>query len=151
MAFRCFYCAHLSVESLVGLAETEFTAGSFPQRAFYQHHASLDDLEDAASKSCALCRLILGYLQGTHDSDDGLPLYTRAKQLPFTSVKVAINSTHVYATEPLDRVQVFDALMVHIGPWMQPGRDATDEEIDAYYDQARLPTLEFNVVDSVGA
>lgn len=150
MVFQCSYCAHLSIELLVGLAETEFMAHSFPQHAFYQHHSSLDDLEHAAFKSCALCRLILGYLKDTHDSDDGLSLYTRAKQLPFTDVKVAINSTHVYSTEPLDRVQVFDAFMVHIGPWMEPGKDATDEEFDAYYDQARLPTLEFNIIDSIG-
>jgi hypothetical protein len=151
MAYRCPHCTTLSIQLLVDLTKEEFIAGSFPEGAFYQHHASLEDLEDSASRECALCQLILGYLQNTSESDDEeLSKYALAKLLPFTNIKIAINSSHVYGSEPLEKVWVFDTLMVQVGPWVQPGIDATDEEWDAYYEQPRLSTLEFNIINTFG-
>jgi hypothetical protein len=130
MAFRCDYCAKLSIERLVDLAKKEFSGHTFPSAAFYQHHNSFRDLEQSAGQGCALCRLILDSFKGTPwgngltwpnewegvglDSDSSA--YHAAMELGISDVKLSINAQHVYSDEPLESVSVFDALMVQIGP-----------------------------------
>jgi len=148
MAFECPYCANLSIELLVDLAKTELSGLFFPQKAFYRHQPSLGALEEAATKGCSLCSLVVEYLKSSRDHVNQWPYYTDATQLPSTDVKIALNSSHIRINEQLEKVQVFDTLMVHIGPWEDIGEEATEEELDAFY--ARLPTLEFNIVNLLG-
>lgn len=61
---RCNYCSKLSISHLVELAKVEFQSRIVPKQAFYQHHASLDDLEGSAASGCDLCILILDTLRG---------------------------------------------------------------------------------------
>lgn len=140
MAFRCDYCAGLSIERLVDLAKKEFAGHTFPSKAFYQHHSSFRDLEQTAERGCAFCRLILDSFKGTPwdygltwptawggvNLDSDFSAYHAAMALDASDVKLCINSEHFYDSEPLDKASVFDALMVQIGPV----QDYEDEEAE---------------------
>lgn len=133
MTTRCQCCEKLFLSDLVALAQKEFTANEFPQNSFYQHHSSFDALEQAANDGCNFCQLVLECFKGTPsrestgdllwpkewlrgDCDVSESMYAEAKDLDESSIKIAINSTHVYATVDLDAVEAFDALLVRVGP-----------------------------------
>jgi len=120
---------------LVDLAEEEFGGHHFPSRAFYPHHQSFNDLEEAANDGCDFCRLVVDLFKGipadiairisptwlrpgdAHGSIKSA--YTLAKTLKQSDVKVALGcnsqggrSTHI----PLQAVGAFDVLMIQVGP-----------------------------------
>ncbi|KAF3770676.1 HET-domain-containing protein [Cryphonectria parasitica EP155] len=135
MARRCHHCVGLSIESLIRLAKDEFKGyHEFPKQAFYQHHNSLQDLEASAESGCELCTLILDCFKGAQveDADDrpmawpedwvsdnhelGTSMFTVAKGLDDSSIRIAISADHVYATAGIEDVSQFDTLLVQIGP-----------------------------------
>ncbi|OHW95973.1 heterokaryon incompatibility protein [Colletotrichum incanum] len=135
MSSRCSHCITLTVEGLIELAKREFEAQEFPKEAYYQHHVSFDSLEQAACGGCDLCRLILNCFLCTPGSgepidwpgewddtlgisQEGQPqtMYSIAKRLEVSDVKLAINATHLYGWQPINDVQVFDEIMVQVGP-----------------------------------
>ncbi|KAK0707035.1 heterokaryon incompatibility protein-domain-containing protein [Lasiosphaeria miniovina] len=140
MASRCGYCAGLSIERLVDLAKTEFSAHAFPQRAFYQHHPSFGDVEQSATGGCDLCQLILECFRGTPWDDcsfwpsgwEGPRLdidksaYAAAKQLDVSDVKLCINTDHVWSSQPLESVSLFNKLLVHVGPIQEDDEEDSD-------------------------
>ncbi|KAI0413253.1 HET-domain-containing protein [Xylaria grammica] len=142
MSYQCEYCANLSISHLVELAEQEFVDGyfEFPSHGFYPHQPSLTDLEASALRGCVLCQLILEYLHGAEGPPDSymrMPLpytgraidsekksaYSFARDLPRNHVRICIRASHMVADESLDRVRVFDRLVVQVGDVEDP--DAT--------------------------
>lgn len=122
MAFECRYCAELSISALIELARKEFAGDTFPSRAYYLHHSSVDDLEDSADKGCSFCLLLVRCFKATPSDWNEMPpyhnngsIYDLAKWLPISDIKISINSTHVCHGESLDLVRTFDTVMVQIG------------------------------------
>jgi hypothetical protein len=122
MALECRYCAELCISALVELAKKEFAGDTSPLRAYYQHHSSIDDLEDSADKGCSFCLLLVRCCKATPSdggettlkhSDDSM--YKLAKWLPISDIKISINSAHVCHGESLDSARTFDTVMVQIG------------------------------------
>ncbi|KAL7915290.1 heterokaryon incompatibility domain-containing protein [Trichoderma velutinum] len=136
MSTRCRFCSGLSLETLFRLAKQEFSGHDFPTSAYYQHHGSFHDLEQAATAGCDLCLLIVDYMKGIHwvrgeswefDSNiwenpenPGIDIkdsaYNAAKQVALSEVKLSIGTDHVYAGDGLDKVRSFNTLLVQIGP-----------------------------------
>ena len=128
MKQRCHYCAALSVSQLAELAEKEFESHFFPQHAYYEHHHSNADLEQSAEDGCDFCDLILDCLKTTPDEPHASSgknsarvceisdsIYSFAKQLERSDVRLCIISDHVYLNDPIPKVKVFDTLLIQIG------------------------------------
>ncbi|KAI0442998.1 HET-domain-containing protein [Xylaria telfairii] len=146
---RCDYCAKLSISLLVDLAIVEFDSGYVPQQAFYQHHASLDDLESSAISGCDLCILIFDSFRGTpRDAPTETPttwpkqwaghtlqveasMLATTRNLTATDIKIFIDTEHLYVGDTLEHVRVFDVLRIHVGPVPPPLRlMGEDEELE---------------------
>ncbi|KAI5917149.1 HET-domain-containing protein [Camillea tinctor] len=137
---RCQYCEGLSLSRLIALAKQEYGSGVMPEQAFYQHHASLNDLENSATNGCDLCCLVLESLKCTgcepgYDKVWSAPVcqleesrFTRMKDLATTDIKLCITSSCLYGSDSLDSVRVLDSILVHIGP--VPLRDASPKSFD---------------------
>ncbi|PKK54203.1 hypothetical protein CI102_1010 [Trichoderma harzianum] len=143
MSTHCRPCSGLSAETLIGLAEQEFSGHEFPASAHYQHHNSFHDLEQAANGGCNLCSLIVDCFKGipwirgesyqfssclweTPGIEIEGSAYDAAKQLALFDVKLSIGTDHVYLGDGLDKVRSFNTLLVQIGPTELP------EESDDY-------------------
>ncbi|KAI0193495.1 HET-domain-containing protein [Astrocystis sublimbata] len=135
---RCDFCAKLSISHLIELAKVEFESGIIPQQAYYNHHVSLADLESSAVSGCDLCNLIFETLRGVpkydyekhasspHDTyrrwvggdnmENGCSMLDAARALADTNVKIFIDGEHLWRGDSLDKVRVFDALRIHLGP-----------------------------------
>ncbi|OLN92774.1 hypothetical protein CCHL11_06733 [Colletotrichum chlorophyti] len=136
MPSQCRYCAGLTIETLVELAKTGFEAQEFPQTAYYQHHQSFDDLEREAGNGCEFCQLILncflhtpcpepkpmewplGWNRELDLKQETQPrtMYSIAKELAVSDVKLCINATHLYGRQPLEDAEVLDEILVQVGP-----------------------------------
>ncbi|KAK5659916.1 hypothetical protein OQA88_13380 [Cercophora sp. LCS_1] len=135
MASRCERCAGLSMKVLVDLAEEEFGGHHFPSHAFYSHHQSFHDLEEAANNGCEFCQFVIDLFKGTPGgfptriypkwlTADGThgnikSAYTVAKAMKKSDVKIALgcNSRAGISTRvPLWTVGAFDVLMIQVGP-----------------------------------
>ncbi|KAB5540401.1 heterokaryon incompatibility protein-domain-containing protein [Coniochaeta sp. 2T2.1] len=152
MAQRCSFCAGLSVAYLVELAEKEFVSRQFPKTAYYRHHESFLDLEQAAIAGCDLCQLILDCFKGAEhdytwprewqgpDSDLDTSMYTAAKELDVSDVKICIEADQCFSGDAIEHVRVFDTLVVQVGSDEERPRD--DGEDDEYDDMIQpLPPL----------
>lgn len=143
---RCQYCTGLSISGLVRLAQEEFLGHEFPHQAFYQHQPSFNDLEKAAEHGCDLCQLILECFKGSPTNQDppyvwpdewlgsqcsiDTSMYAVAKELPDSNVRICINSDNVYGSDAIEKVSVFDTVLVQIGPKAPPyDSDDPDAEI----------------------
>lgn len=128
MASRCSYCAGLSIRVLVDLAEKEFRTGWFPGQAFYQHHASIRDLDASAEAGCDLCCLILdhlhdtiktGGLQDDQSTSVALSPSGTGRGPAESSVLLAINCDGAIPGFSLSQLKmdltVFDEIMVQVG------------------------------------
>ncbi|RYP40070.1 hypothetical protein DL766_000094 [Monosporascus sp. MC13-8B] len=158
MATRCEYCAKLTVSRLVELAEEEYADQTdFPQRAYYQHHSSFSELERSAENGCDLCRLIIDCFTGAPSNSPDFPflwpktwvgpehcdiaesVYAAAKELPVSDVKLALHAEYQYRPFTLDKVRMFDTIMVQIGPVEKPQPEEYDKDFD--YDDRAFPCL----------
>lgn len=142
---RCQYCTGLSISRLVRLAQEEFSGHEFPSRAFYQHHPSFNELEQAAEHGCDLCRLILECFKGSPTDQDPpyewpdewhgsrcsieTSMYAAAKELPDSNVRISINSDNSYGSDTIDKVITFDTLLVQLGP-KAPPYDSDDPDAE---------------------
>ncbi|KAK4503544.1 hypothetical protein PRZ48_004459 [Zasmidium cellare] len=137
---QCVYCANLTIDELVRLAEKGFYGHFFPDENYYQHHQSFRDLESSAHEGCDLCWLILDAFKTTpeHPSLSAIgatkeevdregSLYTAAMRTEPSQVRLAIAASHVYSSDTLEKVEVFDILLVQVGYHRQP-RDESDLE-----------------------
>ncbi|KAK3906173.1 heterokaryon incompatibility protein-domain-containing protein [Staphylotrichum tortipilum] len=145
----CHYCANLSIPRLVDLAVQEFDAAAVPKAACYRHQPTFGDLEQSALGGCDLCRFILEVFKGTPKPDDneaidwtqwpvrwqseGLSdgtksMYTIAKDLKVSDVKIALSSYYAYwgMGHPLDEIRILDGLRVQVGPAYSLGFDDID-------------------------
>ncbi|KAK5652811.1 hypothetical protein OQA88_9477 [Cercophora sp. LCS_1] len=129
MSTRCQPCCGLSIEHLIDLAKTQYGGFTFPDKAYYAHQASFDDLEASAENGCDLCRLIVDCYKGApldwynwpsiwkgsgNDINDSM--YMAIRELDATDVRIAIDSSHAFAgTDDLEDIRVFDSLMVQVG------------------------------------
>ncbi|SPO07383.1 uncharacterized protein DNG_10077 [Cephalotrichum gorgonifer] len=119
---RCSYCSSLAIQKLVDLAKVEFQGAVSPRSEYYQHHASVHDLERSAQDGCDLCGLILGAFAESTSDDDWY--YTREDETLLdalkrwddeTPIRISIQADHVYITAPFDDVRNFDLLQLTAG------------------------------------
>ncbi|RYP31929.1 hypothetical protein DL767_005470 [Monosporascus sp. MG133] len=160
MATRCEYCAKLTVSRLVELAEEEYVEQTeFPQRAYYQHHSSFNELDRSAENGCDLCRLIIDCFRGAPvDAEDpwltwpetwvgpercdiAESMYAAAKQLPVSDVKLALRADH--QPNELDTVRMFDMILVKVGPEREPDPEEFDSDFD--YHVMTFPCLQLRL------
>ncbi|KAI1266220.1 heterokaryon incompatibility protein-domain-containing protein [Xylariaceae sp. FL1019] len=135
---RCEYCARLSISSLIDLARIDFRARTISAAASYQHQPSLDDLEASAIQGCDLCTLIVNSLNATPRNaeyaqyplanEESTWFYLRT--LKESNIGLSIDAAHLYPYDRLDQAQVFDTLVIHIGPL--PGRFSRTRNIKPY-------------------
>lgn len=150
---RCQPCARLTISHLVQLAKREFGGHFFPENAFYRHHGSFDALERSADDGCDFCQLIIDCFKGSPKPrnltwpevwegpgcDIEESMYAAAKNLEVSDVKICINADHVFFQQPLESVEVFDLLLVQVGP----REDAVRDE-DASFDGFPVLKLAFS-------
>ncbi|KAB5576438.1 heterokaryon incompatibility protein-domain-containing protein [Coniochaeta sp. 2T2.1] len=143
MPQRCHFCAGLSVAHLVELAEKEFMSRQFPKTAYYKHHESFSDLEQAANAGCDICQLILDCFKGVEheytwprewqgtDSDLDTSMYAAAKELDVSDVKTCLEADQCFYGDTIEHVRVFDTLVVQVGSDEErPRDDGEDEDYD---------------------
>jgi hypothetical protein len=139
----CKICSELSIQTLVALAEDEFSGHAFPQRAYFSHHNSMAELEEAAHHGCEFCQLVLQCFQYTPTTEENPSewpsgwekpavqnqdnMYAVAMALQDSNVKLAINAEHVFFGDTLDSVQVLDTIIVQLGPVYDDTEDGDDE------------------------
>ncbi|KAH7316821.1 heterokaryon incompatibility protein-domain-containing protein [Stachybotrys elegans] len=134
----CRYCANLSVEKLVRLAKEEYQGYTCPDKAYYQHHLSIADLEASAHGGCHLCMLILDSSKRVHAYEDVVmdkdgyqfysPLdlstyrpstktsvYTEACGREKSDVKIFLDTTQLSIRQHLAEVSIMDLVRIQIG------------------------------------
>jgi hypothetical protein len=128
----CKFCDELSISGLIELAEIEFSADNFPREAYYQHHASYADLVSSANRGCELCELIhQGFIETVVEGGywDEYTLDDAVQGIESeglsTDLKICINTSHLYSAEALERVKLFDTILVQAGI-PQPYGDKVD-------------------------
>jgi hypothetical protein len=145
----CKFCDNLSISHLIELAEIEFSAGDFPRKAYYQHHASYADLVGSANRGCELCELIhQGFIETVVEGgyweeytlDDAI-LGIESEGLS-TDLKICINTTHLYSSEALERVKLFDNILVQVGIPLEVREESQDWSIS---DPLDFLTLDLSV------
>ena len=142
MIRQCRFCAGLSVESLVLLAEKDLQSHEFSRRAFYQHQPSIADLVQSAHNECDLCQVIVESLETTlatfspagAENDDEISLFTAAESIEITDIKLCINTRHVYPGESLDKVEMFDTVMIQVGPISEEYNTGMFDKEDVSYE-----------------
>ncbi|KAF2125004.1 HET-domain-containing protein [Dothidotthia symphoricarpi CBS 119687] len=147
---RCQCCTGLTINNLIDLVPIELAGHDFPQKDFYQHHDSIEDLENSANEGCDFCGFILECLKGFRDTDRWIAdewegaglqvedsLYTAAKKLPFSHIKFCITSAELKIDSTLADVRAYDRLLVQVGPIKDYGNDY-DLEVD---DQPEFPLI----------
>ncbi|RYP49235.1 hypothetical protein DL768_005009 [Monosporascus sp. mg162] len=150
------FSSSLPLSRLVELAEEEYAEQTdFPQRAYYQHHSSFSELDRSAGNGCDLCRLIIDCFRGAPFEDPQLlwpetwvgpercdiaeSMYAAAEQLPVSDVKLALYADTDYRPFRLDKVRMFDTIMVQIGPVEKPQPEEYDSNSDS--DERAFPCL----------
>jgi hypothetical protein len=130
----CKFCDKLSISGLIELAEIEFSALNFPREAYYQHHASYADLVSSANRGCELCELIhQGFIESVveegywYESTLDEAVHGIESAGLRTDLKLCINTLHLYDAEKLERVKLFDTILVQAGV-SQPYSGAEDDQ-----------------------
>lgn len=121
MAELCNLCRDLSIRDLIELSKPVFSNLLPHNSRYYHHHKCFSDLEASAQQGCDLCQLIVdGFKSTSYPAlGEGVTLYSALQLLPddTTNVKFTIHTSHMRnAPQKVDDVQVFDTLMVHVGP-----------------------------------
>lgn len=121
MADRCSLCRGLSISNLIELSKPIFSNLLPHNSRYYPHHKCFSDLEETAKQGCDLCQLIVdGFKSTAYPAlGEGVTIYSALQLLPndTTNVKITIHTTHMRnAPQKVDDVEVFDTLMVHVGP-----------------------------------
>ncbi|KUJ09653.1 HET-domain-containing protein [Mollisia scopiformis] len=132
----CEFCCKVSIDNLIELAKVEFSAQFFPEKAYYQHHDSYASLISAATAGCELCQLIRDaittYKIGGSDfywegrTTESAILETESEGHA-TDLKMCINMHHLNPGGKLEDVELFDELMVQVGPPIESESDDPDE------------------------
>lgn len=121
MAEVCSLCKNLSISDLVDLAKPIFSNLLPHNSRWYHHYERFADLESSAEQGCELCQLIVdGFKSTAYPAlGAGVTMHSALQLLPSdtTSVKLSIHTTHMRnAPQKVDDVEVFDTVMVHVGP-----------------------------------
>jgi hypothetical protein len=128
---RCEKCTELSIDRFLALAEEHprFRGEGPVDHGYYQHHASITDLEQSARNGCDLCQYFLSHLEGLrwvtggsrpyYDPDllegPSDSVYDSVKRHNASDVRIAIGALR-QETPSLADVDVFDCIRVQFGP-----------------------------------
>ena len=122
------------------MAENEFSAHSFPQHAYFEHHRSIQDLECSAKSGCELCKVILESCQRTPEqpgadvhgfsSPSNESMYSAALHTFPSDIKVCLNTSHVYGGDEIGKVKMWDTILIQIGKIPPPATLEGDEYED---------------------
>lgn len=110
---RCELCQNLALNDLVALAEEEFSREfGFPSSNFYQHHKSVDALEQSKQTGCDFCSLLWEALELAKWG----PSIEDLRAQDVSDIRIAITSHHVSSnTYDTAHVLMFDYLLVQVG------------------------------------
>ncbi|KAK0616437.1 heterokaryon incompatibility protein-domain-containing protein [Immersiella caudata] len=128
---RCGKCTELSIDHLLALAEEypRFQGEGPVDYGYYQHHASITDLEESANHGCDLCQFLVSHLKGLrwvtggrkpyYDPDflegSSDSVYDSVKRHSASDVRIAIGALR-QETPSLADIDVFDCIRVQFGP-----------------------------------
>lgn len=120
----CKYCDGLSINCLLELAKVEFKPEglSFPRKAYYEHHASYQDLVQSARDGCELCDFIynefreisLPGLRRVIDASEEVTMDEAATALKISDVKFCIE-TDIWRYTSLQDCRLLDKILVKVG------------------------------------
>lgn len=117
----CSFCEELSIERLVELTAVEYRGGRFPDDAFYQHHATIEDLVDSADGGCEFCQFIVACAEATPctrnlDEDLSFLEFCQECEMRSTDVKIAIHAHHTDKDQTIGEVKLLDTVQIWLGP-----------------------------------
>ncbi|KAI6351085.1 hypothetical protein MCOR25_010157 [Pyricularia grisea] len=117
----CSFCEGLSIEHLVELTAVEYRGGRFPDRAFYQHHATIEDLVESADNGCDFCRFIVACAEAmpstrNFDETHSFLAFCQECEMRSTDVKIAIHAHHTNEDQTIEEVKLLDTLQIWFGP-----------------------------------
>lgn len=131
----CTFCNGLSISSLIQLAESEFSGDDFPQEAYYRHHTTYTDLIESAKNGCELCKVIHRAFTETVVEGgywDEYTLYDAVQGIESeglsTDLKISISTKQAWGSEGLDRVKLFDTILVQAGKSQTYSHEFDDTE-----------------------
>ncbi|KAI7924621.1 hypothetical protein M0657_004485 [Pyricularia oryzae] len=117
----CSFCEGLSIEHLVELTAVEYRGGRFPDHAFYQHHATIEDLIESADNGCDFCQFIVACAEAmpsTRNLDEthSFLAFCQECEMRSTDVKIAIHGHHTNEDQTIEEVKLLDTLQIWFGP-----------------------------------
>ena len=148
---QCTHCASLNIQVLVDLAEVEFSSGEVPKTAYYQHHASIRDLEQSGRSGCHLCgQIVRAFIEcrsrsrECFASEDETLLDAVKKWKASSPIRISIGSGHLYLRDTIEDVQNFDELCITVG---ELGEVAS---YHSSFGDPQLPTVNLRLSSSLG-
>jgi hypothetical protein len=161
---RCSVCKDLTITRLVQFAEIELAyMGYVPDRpdAYFQHHGSVNALEDSANAGCSLCTLFVDTLKGYEEDDNWTvssdtwvgsncdpenSLFSVVKRpsamVPSTDIKICIASGRSTESEIIDGKKVLDTIVLQIGPTQKAEKDP---ELNGEFEEPDFPRIFFKL------
>jgi hypothetical protein len=161
---RCNVCKNLTITRLVQSAKIELAGmGYVPDRpdAYFQHHSSVNALENSASAGCDLCTLFVDTLKGYEEDDDwtvssdtwvgsgcdpSKSLFSVVKQpsamVPSTDIKLCIASGRSTEPEIMGGKVVLDTIVLQVGPTQKAEKDP---ELNGEFEEPDFPRLFFKL------
>jgi hypothetical protein len=161
---RCKFCKDLTITRLVQSVKIELAGmGYAPDRsdAYFQHHGSVNALEDSANAGCSLCTLFVDTLKGYEEDDDWTvssdtwvgsgcdpekSLFSVVKRpsalVPSTDIKICIASGRSTEPEIRDGKLVLDTIVLQVGPTQKAEKDP---ELNGQFEEPNFPRLSFKL------
>jgi hypothetical protein len=133
---RCTYCLGLDIQKLIDYAEVEFSGWYVPKSSFYQHYASILELEKSAYGGCDLCALMIYAFK--HSRSDDHRYYARGDSdllsaikdwVETSSIRISIQASHIYAAKPLEDAQMLDLLQISAGEYKETSSDPDESSL----------------------
>jgi hypothetical protein len=75
-------------------------------------------------------------------------MYSLAMEIPVSDVKICLNTQHLYLSEPLGKVQVFDTILVQVGPSQDDVLNSPSDSQE--YEEQPLPPLALTLTTPKG-
>ncbi|KAL8364227.1 hypothetical protein RB601_009794 [Gaeumannomyces tritici] len=119
----CAFCDGLSISLLMDLVDIDEVGWPhrFPQKAFYQHHASIEDLVESADGGCEICQTIVACAKFEPDWKHGTHfawVEASSKSGDSTDVKICLSTS--FRSDDDDAAITFDLLHVQFGRQKPP-------------------------------
>ncbi|CAG9981351.1 unnamed protein product [Clonostachys byssicola] len=133
---RCTLCLGLDIQKLIDYAEVEFSGWYIPKSSFYQHYASIHELEKSADGGCDLCALMIYAFKNSRSDDhryyaiEDSDLLSAIKEwVETSSIRISIQASHIYVAKPLEEAQMLDMLQISAGEYKETSSDPDESSL----------------------